>query len=183
MEKIILLLFAIMGIILAINLARSWVTSGEFFGTPAINTALFYSGKACNIGLWAALTLQAAGFDLSPFGVPVPCVYTGFITFIAGAVYVIASFLSQGIHLRFGLSESIHLRKTGIYGISRNPMYVGFWLLDLAAILYTANPLFIIPFIIALYSHHQIVLAEELFLRDRCGDEWRSYTARVRRYV
>ncbi len=183
MELTMQILFAVMVVILGTNSVRSLAATGEFFGTPPIGSFIFFLGKICNISLWIILALHISVADLSLFPVPAPVRYAGFILFVAGSVFVTASFLTLGMNLRFGLSESLQLRKSGIYRVSRNPMYIGFYLIDGAALLYTGNP-FLFPLLaVSIYAHHTIVIAEERFIRKRCPEEWIEYSSRVRRYV
>lgn len=73
---------------------------------------------------------------------------------------------------------------TGIHGCSRNPIYVGMFLLyagiGIAArspwVLILALPLFII-------LRYGVVAREETYLERRFGDAYRNYKARVRRWL
>jgi len=73
-----------------------------------------------------------------------------------------------------GDSENTELKKNGFYKISRNPIYLGFNLFSLAAVLSVGD---FVVLIVALYSivvYHLIILAEEKFL---------EYKKNVRRYI
>ncbi len=73
---------------------------------------------------------------------------------------------------------------TGPYAFSRNPMYVGWTLINLGIAL-AANNLWILlalPVII-FYTHKFVVLKEEQFLEEQFGDQYRLYKNAVRRYV
>jgi protein-S-isoprenylcysteine O-methyltransferase Ste14 len=73
---------------------------------------------------------------------------------------------------------------TGIHGLSRNPIYVGMFLLyagiGVAArsawVLVLAAPL-------AVTMHYGVVAREEAYLERRFGDAYREYKARVRRWL
>lgn len=73
---------------------------------------------------------------------------------------------------------------TGIYGVSRNPMYLGMALIILAAAVYTSNPLAVFPliFFIANINRTQIK-PEELVLREKFGEAYKQYCIAVRRWV
>jgi len=49
----------------------------------------------------------------------------------------------------------------GVYGVSRNPMYLGVYATIVASVLYTMNPLILIPGAFVAAVHHRVVLAEE----------------------
>ncbi len=67
--------------------------------------------------------------------------------------------------------------------MSRNPMYVGVYLIIAASALYTANPLVLALGVFVIAIHHRIVLAEENHLRNVFGREYREYCSRVRQYL
>jgi protein-S-isoprenylcysteine O-methyltransferase Ste14 len=72
----------------------------------------------------------------------------------------------------------------GIYGYSRNPMYVGFflWLLAVAALLGNVLALLWLPLFVSYINRYQIV-PEERALHAHFGAEYSAYLARVRRWI
>lgn len=73
---------------------------------------------------------------------------------------------------------------SGIYQLTRNPMYLGFLFLLLAEVVWLANPvaLLIAPAFVLYLNRFQIV-PEEIALRSRFGVEFDSYAMRVRRWI
>jgi len=74
------------------------------------------------------------------------------------------------------------LVQRGMYGITRNPMYVGNALIAVGMALSTCSPVIyglIIPFFLFVYQ--AIVSAEEHYLRNKFGAEYEAYRARVNR--
>lgn len=72
----------------------------------------------------------------------------------------------------------------GIYGRSRNPIYVGFMFLMVAFGLFFASDwtfIMIIPFVLII--HFGVILREERYLLARFGAPYASYKARVPRYL
>jgi protein-S-isoprenylcysteine O-methyltransferase Ste14 len=73
---------------------------------------------------------------------------------------------------------------SGIYGYTRNPMYVAMALFY-AAIALAADSLitllFLVPLLIVV--HHGVVLREERYLEAKFGDQYRRYKAKVRRWI
>ena len=72
----------------------------------------------------------------------------------------------------------------GVYGISRNPMYVGNALIAVGVSMTLGAPaayVVVIPFF--LWVYHAIVAAEEAYLRGRFGAEYNDYCARVPRFL
>jgi protein-S-isoprenylcysteine O-methyltransferase Ste14 len=80
--------------------------------------------------------------------------------------------------------ESSALVQDGLYRYSRNPMYLGM-LLVLAGVAIGSGHLLafvVLPVFVAVVSR-QNIRGEEKFLEARFGDEYRSYKARVRRWI
>ena len=73
---------------------------------------------------------------------------------------------------------------SGIYRVTRNPMYLGFLLLLLAEIIWLANPVtFLVAPAFVLYLNRFQIGPEEIALRSRFGAEFHSYATRVRRWI
>lgn len=72
----------------------------------------------------------------------------------------------------------------GIYAYSRNPMYVGFFLLLLgvAACLGNLLALLWLPLFVVYMNRYQII-PEERVLEANFGADYRAYLARVRRWI
>ena len=73
---------------------------------------------------------------------------------------------------------------TGLYKISRNPMYVGLliMLFGYAVWLGSVTPFFVIPLFYWVITVMQIKPEEELLL-EKFGDDYQSYKDRVRRWI
>ena len=73
---------------------------------------------------------------------------------------------------------------SGIYRVTRNPMYLGFLLLLLAEMVWLANPvaLLVAPAFVLYLNRFQIA-PEEIALRSRFGAEFNAYAAQVRRWI
>ncbi len=72
----------------------------------------------------------------------------------------------------------------GVYGLSRNPMYVGNALIAVGVSMVTGSPqayLVLIPLFLFIYQ--AIVAAEEHYLAPRFGTEYQEYSARVPRWL
>ena len=73
---------------------------------------------------------------------------------------------------------------TGIHGWSRNPIYVGMFLLYTGIGIGVRSPWVLIlalPLVIIL--RYRVVAREETYLERRFGDAYREYKARVRRWL
>ncbi len=79
--------------------------------------------------------------------------------------------------------QTARIVSTGIYRISRNPMYVGFFLFLLAWAVYLQQ-LMTIPLsaiFVAYFTRFQII-PEERFLRAKFGEAFTAYCAQVKRW-
>ena len=73
---------------------------------------------------------------------------------------------------------------TGLYGYSRNPMYLGVLLILLGwALAWRLQALWVYLGVIGLAFHLRVVLGEEPWLAARYGDAWSRYRRAVPRWV
>lgn len=77
-----------------------------------------------------------------------------------------------------------HLVTHGVFGLTRNPIYLGMVLLMAALAIWFASPgiALMIP-VAALILHYGVILREERYLITLFGDEYRAYMARVGRWL
>jgi len=80
--------------------------------------------------------------------------------------------------------NSKHIVTSGLYKISRNPMYVGllFVLLGYAIWLGSIAPFLLLPLFVLLITTQQIIPEEEM-LEKKFGQEYLDYKMRVRRWL
>ena len=107
---------------------------------------------------------------------------------VAGAVTSIlgvASFRRAGTILNpLTPDASSSLVVSGIYSLSRNPMYLGFLMLLLGWAIYVSNALaFLFVPAFVLYINNFQIKPEEQALTSRFGQEFVAYTGRVRRWL
>jgi protein-S-isoprenylcysteine O-methyltransferase Ste14 len=84
--------------------------------------------------------------------------------------------------------RSIHptraLVTTGIHGWTRNPIYVGMFLLYCGIGMAARSPwILILTLPLAITIRYGVVAREEAYLEQRFGDTYRDYKARVRRWI
>jgi hypothetical protein len=113
-----------------------------------------------------------------------------------GATGVIIALLGQAVRLITIGFEYIHrggkdgrvyagrLIQGGLFGLVRNPIYIGNALIATGMTMYLSSPLgyfVLIPFFLFVYQ--ALVAAEEAYLRERFGKNYDDYCARVKRFV
>ncbi|MFW5799909.1 MAG: methyltransferase family protein, partial [Spirochaetota bacterium] len=124
--------------------------------------------------------------NFSIFSVPEFIKWIAVIILVTGVLIISVSYIQLGTNLRLGLpqdGEYTSLQKNGIYKISRNPIYIGFFLMLLASSLYVINPFNWVCAVTGVIIHHKQILAEEVFLKQRFGKEWTDYKNKVNRYL
>ena len=110
----------------------------------------------------------------------------GIILVVAGFVQII---LIKRMFDRAGtpikpFEESTSLLTDGPFRFSRNPVYLSMVisLSGLAIVFGTASPVMIIP-LFALFIQKRFIVPEEAMMRETFGDEYETYTRRVRRWI
>ena len=180
---ILIELFVFTGFIVGFNFLQR-LRGKKRLGEFPIRLPLFVAGKLSMGISWGFLFVQAAGMQLTLFPTPVALEYISAVLLLLGIAFVISAFLHLGSDSRFGVSDdSDGLRTTGIYRVSRNPMYLGFYLVTLASLVSVPHPVNIGCGLVGIYIHHRIVLAEERFLLKEHGASYKAYRRRVRRYL
>ena len=80
--------------------------------------------------------------------------------------------------------KSSSIVTTGIYQLTRNPMYLGSLLLLVAWALYLANMFsLVVPVMFILYINKFQIMPEERILEDLFASDYLSYKAKVRRWL
>ena len=73
---------------------------------------------------------------------------------------------------------------SGMHGLSRNPIYVGMFLVYAGIGLAARSPwILVLVLPIAIVMRYGVVAREEAYLERRFGDAYRDYKARVRRWL
>ncbi|MDF2485660.1 MAG: hypothetical protein K0R46_1828 [Herbinix sp.] len=79
------------------------------------------------------------------------------------------------------LENGINLK--GLYRISRNPMYLAYFIYFLGCVVLTQSLLLLVILLVFQISSHWIILSEERWCVKQFGDEYIDYMKRVRRYI
>jgi protein-S-isoprenylcysteine O-methyltransferase Ste14 len=104
---------------------------------------------------------------------------------LGGVLVLVLSIVSFGNSFRVGIDvdQPGRLVTTGIFAVSRNPIYVGFFLFLVGQLLVFPNWVLLAYLAGGTWLFHRQVLREEEFMRQRYGQEYVEYCSRVRRYV
>jgi protein-S-isoprenylcysteine O-methyltransferase Ste14 len=142
------------------------------------------------IALFYFYTVFAAAFDwplvsTQRFFHSKPAAWIGVALCLGGLLILLISLISFGRSFRVGIvvDRPDELVTTGIFSVSRNPIYVGGALVLTGEFLVFPNWIPLIYLAGGLALFHRQVLREETFLRNHYGQEYLQYCQRVRRYV
>jgi protein-S-isoprenylcysteine O-methyltransferase Ste14 len=156
----------------------------EIVGRTTIHPVAFYSGKFAGYLTWAALGLDYAGVHLTQGSDSVVLDRVSYVCLGVAAVFIVVSLVNLGASTRLGLpTGATELKTGGIYRVSRNPMYVGFDMLTLAAMLGLRSPIVLVLGAYSILVYHLIIVGEERFLAAAFGAPYAEYRGRVRRYL
>lgn len=155
----------------------------ELIGRPTINPVMFYTGKVWGYFTWIILIIILAGADVIRCQTFFYNQTIAKLLLIPGVILVVLSLVNLGSSVRLGLpSHNTILKTKGLYSLSRNPMYTGFNLFTISAMLYTLNMAIILPGIYSIVVYHLIIIGEENFMLQKFGAEYAAYLKKVRRY-
>lgn len=102
--------------------------------------------------------------------------FLGLSILILGLVFYIISII------QFARPNITGLTATGLYSISRNPMYVAFFLYFLGCCMLTRSWLLLIILIVFQISVHFLIISEERWCKDQFGETYSEYSGKVNRY-
>jgi protein-S-isoprenylcysteine O-methyltransferase Ste14 len=146
----------------------------HILANPPLNLIVFLFAKILAFVSCLFIPLGVLWPGLKWYSIP------GYLSWLAPGLFVIGSLLAitamkkLGEDLIFGLPDGDinHLQTEGIYKISRNPLYLGFFMIIVSSWLSVPNPFNIVAGGIAILIHHVIILKEKKFLLAKNGSEY-----------
>jgi protein-S-isoprenylcysteine O-methyltransferase Ste14 len=159
-------------------------SGAELLGVPTIEKLYFYSGKTAIVTTWVLFIVKAINPKIGYLYFPQSVSWIAVGMLYLGVTIVSISFFNLGKALKVGLpGQETTLHTTGLYRLSRNPIYTGIDLIAVASCIYFPDLINASFTIYGIYIHHQIIKQEERFLADRFGTDWLIYSAKVSRYL
>ncbi|RPH34252.1 MAG: isoprenylcysteine carboxylmethyltransferase family protein [Bacteroidales bacterium] len=154
----------------------------KYFGITTINPIVFYIGKLAFVG--NMIFIFFGGYVKVYKFNSIILLADLVLLFIPGLLILFTSIFQLGESIRVGLpEEDTSLKTHGFFRISRNPIYLSVYMLSLASCIYVPHWLNIIFLLLTIMVHHQIVIAEEKFLKGKFNEQWAEYCQKVRRYL
>ncbi|MCL2471950.1 MAG: isoprenylcysteine carboxylmethyltransferase family protein [Propionibacteriaceae bacterium] len=130
-------------------------------------------------------------------GLPLPSVLTrqapgsailgwiGIVLCVAALIWFGLTLVTFGGSFRVGIDDTTtdSLITSGPFGLSRNPLYLGFDVYFLALAFVTPNLASVIIVILFAVMMHRQIVKEERFLTAHYGQQYAEYAKQVRRYL
>lgn len=138
------------------------------------------------IATYSVVAVEVVSIMLKTGRFPMWLRMVGLLLMLAGVVFFIAAVSAMRDSWRVGVAcaDRTELVVSGIFQISRNPVFLGFDLVYLGIVLVYFNiPLFVVSAIASLMLHLQIVKQEEPFLQEAFGEAYLAYKKHVNRYL
>ncbi len=106
-----------------------------------------------------------------------PWFWPGLVLYLLGMAVLAAATAA------FARPGETGLNTAGLYRLSRNPMYVGYFVYFLGCAALARSWVLLLALLVFQVSAHWIILSEERWCLQRFGGEYAAYMARVRRYL
>jgi protein-S-isoprenylcysteine O-methyltransferase Ste14 len=182
--QIVWITFSIIGLVMIFVILRSLKYGYSLTGKPTIPPLFFYTAKLSFFLNWMLFLIKALLPDFGYIPVLVSLSRVGTILLVIGSILFIPAVLQLGSSLRYGIpKEETKLKTTGIFRISRNPLYLGMFIICIGSCLYFPDLANVAFCIYTFVIHLKIIKGEEEFLSNRFSKEWTDYTAKVRRLI
>jgi protein-S-isoprenylcysteine O-methyltransferase Ste14 len=121
-----------------------------------------------------------------PFTVPPVLQVMGFLLVILGFLLGVGALMA---FRRAGTTanprgQAVHLVTSGIYGFTRNPIYLGFLLIVIGISLDSGSfwGILLAPFLVILFDQ-LVIRPEEEYLTSKFGEQFKTYQEKVRRWI
>lgn len=99
------------------------------------------------------------------------------------AVYGLGILFCTVSALNFARPANNGINLKGLYRVSRNPMYVAYFIYLSGCVLLTQSFLLLALLIVFQVSAHWIILSEERWCIEKFGEAYMNYMKKVRRYI
>jgi len=152
-----------------------------------MRSAAFLKAALAFLALPGMVAFAVPLLVLTPGGLSAFALWPGAPLLAAGSfllLWCVRDFYVEGKGTLAPWSPPQHLVMSGLYRVSRNPMYVAVILiLSGWAVGFRSRTLTVYAILVATGFHLRVVFGEEPWLARRYGEEWVRYRASVRRWL
>ena len=103
--------------------------------------------------------------------------YIGLIVYISGLILYSVSTVN------YAKPKTNGINLNGLYQVSRNPMYIAYFIYFLGCVFLTYSYILLVLLIAFQISAHWIIISEERWCIKKFGEEYIRYMNKVRRYI
>lgn len=103
--------------------------------------------------------------------------YIGVLIYLLGLILLALSIIN------FSNPTKDDLNISGLYSLSRNPMYISYFIFFIGCVIITKSIVLLALVLIFQITSHWIILSEERWCIKKFGSEYLNYMKRVRRYI
>ena len=103
--------------------------------------------------------------------------YSGLLIFLFGIVFTLVAVLN------FATSPKDKVITKGLYGASRNPMYIGMLLMQIGLGIACSSWLYLLLTVVLIILLNAVLSSEERYCLDRYGDDYRKYMNSTPRWI
>jgi protein-S-isoprenylcysteine O-methyltransferase Ste14 len=154
----------------------------SFLGKEALNRAAFFPPtEGFERIAYLINILTTFALLIVPFFLKIR--YKGFLTISGLCLLILALVFYIVSIIQFARPNRSGLNISGLYSISRNPMYVAFFLYFFACCILTGSWLLFIVLVTFQISVHFLVISEERWCKKQIGETYIDYLGKVRRYI
>lgn len=103
--------------------------------------------------------------------------------YVGLAIYGLGVILCIFSVLNFAKPEENGINLKGLYQVSRNPLYVAYFIYFLGCVLLTQSMILLAILLVFQISAHWIIKSDERWCIQKFGEEYINYMNKVRRYI
>ena len=165
------------------NIAYKGLAMALMIGKSPVAVPVLIVGKLAFLGSFLFFIVKWSNVTPMLFDSPITQIL-GIVLLAGGLVMVVVAGVQLGRSVAVGLPEGQTEFKTGgLFSVTRNPMYLGGFIMCTGSCLYSIHAANVLLFAIAVITHLPIVKREEEFLANRFGQQWQDYRERVPRFI
>jgi len=127
--------------------------------------------------IFVPLTLCLIYAVFLPLQLETAWLYSGLLIFSFGVVFTVVAILN------FATSPRDKVITKGLYGISRNPMYIGLLIMFIGLGITCASWLYLLLTVVLMVLLNANLTGEERYCLYRYGDDYREYLKRTPRWI